>query len=103
MILRWLISAAVAVLPAQLRERYREEWAADLRDSAEYGIRPHRIAFAALRLSVTTTSPKGHIMQPIGPLALVLRHRRNFKPIAVLAMTLGLALVAGLGLLLLPQ
>jgi hypothetical protein len=48
---------AVATLPRNLRERYREQWAADLRDAEEVGIRPSQIAFAALAFSVTMPRP----------------------------------------------
>ena len=43
-----VIRAAARLLPASIRDRYREQWLADARDATEVGLSPASIAFAAL-------------------------------------------------------
>ena len=50
---RLAVAAAVTLLPAHLRDRYREQWHADLRDAAEAGIRKSEIARGSLAFAVT--------------------------------------------------
>lgn len=45
------VRLAVRLLPATVRERYAEQWAADLRDAPEHGLSPGRIASGALRFA----------------------------------------------------
>lgn len=52
-----LIRAAARTLPASMRDRYREQWLADVRDAPEAGIRPSSIALAALAFAVTYDRP----------------------------------------------
>jgi len=44
---------AAGTLPAGMRERYREEWAADVAAAPEAGIRPSRVALGAVVFSLT--------------------------------------------------
>lgn len=52
-----LIHLAVMLLPASGRERYREQWLADLRDAPEAGVRPASIAWGAVAFALTTPHP----------------------------------------------
>jgi hypothetical protein len=52
-----LLRIAVALLPTPMRERYREQWAADVRDATEAGLSPSSIAWGALRFAVTAPRP----------------------------------------------
>ena len=56
-----VLAVAVAVLPASVRARYREEWAADVAGAAEVGLSPRRVAFGSLvtALRLSTTTPRG--------------------------------------------
>lgn len=44
---RRLLGLIVVLLPAPVRDRYREEWAADLDGASELGVRPSSIIFGA--------------------------------------------------------
>ncbi|MGV8970002.1 MAG: hypothetical protein ACOH1J_06085 [Microbacteriaceae bacterium] len=57
----------MALLPRHLRERYREQWSADLRDAEEAGIRPSEIALGALSFAVTITRPLPWSGRTVGP------------------------------------
>lgn len=48
-----LVRVAARSLPAAVRERYREQWLADVRDASEAGMRPSQIGFAALAFALT--------------------------------------------------
>jgi hypothetical protein len=105
---RW----AAALLPdPERRERYREQWAADVRGAADLGLSPLRLALGAVGAAVrikasaakeaSTIGSKGSRMPPIGPLALAMRlaggnvrHRA-----AALAALSALTLLGGLFLL----
>lgn len=101
-----LVRCAAALLPAPHRARHLEQWQADVQGAAELGLSPLRLAagatVAATHIAVVHRK-ESHVMQPIGPLALALRlvggpgARRRAATLAVL---LGLALLAGVGLLL---
>jgi len=52
------VRIAARILPFSLRDRYREQWSADLRDAHEAGLRPMSIAFAALAFAVTLDRPR---------------------------------------------
>jgi hypothetical protein len=52
-----VVKLAVRLLPAPMRDRYREQWLADCRDASEAGLRPTNIAFAALAFAVTFDRP----------------------------------------------
>lgn len=105
---RW----AAALLPGpERRERYREQWAADVRGAADLGLSPLRLALgtvgAAVRIKASAakeasaTSSKGTRMPPIGPLAIAMRLvggdvRRRAAALAALSL---LTLLGGLFLL----
>jgi hypothetical protein len=84
-----------------LRERYREQWAADLDGAAELGLTRRAvvlgIATTCVRLRFATR--KAHAMLPIGPLAIALRHFGN-RGQALVVTALSLFLLLG-GVLLL--
>ena len=50
---RVAVAAAVTLLPARLRDRYREQWHADLRDAAEAGVRRSEVAWGSLAFAIT--------------------------------------------------
>ncbi|NJP34687.1 hypothetical protein [Micromonospora thermarum] len=101
-----LVRCAAALLPTPHRARYLEQWRADVEEAAELGLSPLRLAVgttvAAARIAAVYRKGS-HAMQPIGPLALALRlvggtgARRRA---ATLAALFGVALLAGLGVLL---
>jgi hypothetical protein len=52
-----IVTVSASTLPPSIRERYREQWLADLRDAAEVGLNRGQIAAAALAFAVTTSHP----------------------------------------------
>jgi hypothetical protein len=54
---RAVVTISARTLPRSSRERYREQWLADLRDAAEVGLNRGQIAVAALAFAVTTSHP----------------------------------------------
>jgi hypothetical protein len=52
-----LVTLAAKTLPVRIRDRYREQWLADVRDAPEAGIRPATIALAALAFAVQLDRP----------------------------------------------
>jgi hypothetical protein len=52
-----LLRIAVRLLPAPMRDRYREQWDADVRDATEAGLSPSSIAWGALAFAVTAPRP----------------------------------------------
>jgi hypothetical protein len=54
---RAVVTASSRTLPRSIRDRYREQWLADLRDAAEVGMNRGQIAAAALAFAVTTSRP----------------------------------------------
>jgi len=57
MIAAFVVRVAVRLLPAGMRDRYREQWGADLRDAAEAGLSPASIALAAVTFSASYDRP----------------------------------------------
>lgn len=51
--MRWLIGIAASLLPACSRERYREQWLADLRDAPEVGLRASGVVVGAFLFLAT--------------------------------------------------
>jgi hypothetical protein len=51
------VRLAVALLPKRARERYREQWAGELRDAATLDIRQSEIATGALRVAASVERP----------------------------------------------
>ncbi|BCB78408.1 hypothetical protein GCM10022251_30090 [Phytohabitans flavus] len=99
-----VVRCAAALLPDRTRrDRYREQWEADVRGAAELELSPLRLALgmAGAAVLITFTSTKGTRMTPIGPLALAMRLvggdvRRRAAALAALS---ALALAGGLLLL----
>ena len=52
---RAAVAVAVVLLPASMRERYSEQWRADLRDAEEAGVRRSQIAWGSLAFAATVT------------------------------------------------
>ena len=84
-----------------LRERYREQWEADLDGAAELGLSRRGVllgvATTCVRLHFTG---KAHHMLPIGPLAIALRHFGNRGQVVVVTSLSVLLLLGGTLLLL---
>lgn len=91
----------VAMSPAD-RERYREQLAADLDGATEVGLSRASVARGQARTAASVID-RGDVMpHPVGPLAIALRHSRTRRgPVLLLALVLGAALLAGVGVLLL--
>ncbi|CAL9671368.1 hypothetical protein SUDANB95_07492 [Actinosynnema sp. ALI-1.44] len=88
-----VVTCAVALLPRHLRERYREQWRADVLGAAEAGLSPLGVAVGALRVANVRKA-----VLPIGVLALGLRLRESTRFSAALAV-LVLANLGGMFLL----
>jgi hypothetical protein len=52
-----IVSIAAASLPKSLRERYREQWLADVRDAPEQNLRSAQIALGSVAFAVTVGRP----------------------------------------------
>ena len=52
-----IVGLAARTLPRGIRDRYREQWHADVRDAPEAGMRPSSIAVAALAFAVQVGRP----------------------------------------------
>ncbi|CCH35278.1 hypothetical protein ABZ816_11790 [Actinosynnema sp. NPDC047251] len=85
-----LVTWAAALLPRKDRERYLEQWRADVLGARELGLSPFGVAFGAVRTANTRKAP---VMLPVGVLALALRLRESRHLGAVLAVML----IANLG------
>ncbi|MEU4679816.1 hypothetical protein [Micromonospora sp. NPDC023737] len=100
-----VLRCTVALLPRDLRGRYREQWEADVRGATDLGMSPLRLAAGTLGAAalIANANRKGtRTMQPIGPLALALRlvgGTNARRHAAALAAVLTLTLLAGVGLL----
>jgi hypothetical protein len=101
-----IVRCAASLLPdPDQRDRYREQWQADVHGAAELGLSPVRIgmgaAGAAARIAMTQT--KGSTtMLPIGPLAIALKvvgGPRARQRAAALAVVFTLTLLGGVALL----
>ncbi|MFE2757150.1 hypothetical protein ACFXGA_34660 [Actinosynnema sp. NPDC059335] len=80
-----LVRAAAAFLPRGQRDRYLEQWRADVRGAREVGLHPLGVAFGAARIARRERPPTP---LPVGPLALALRLRESTNIGAVLAVVL---------------
>ncbi|MFD7657636.1 hypothetical protein ACFV4N_26990 [Actinosynnema sp. NPDC059797] len=80
-----LVRAAAALLPPAERDRYREQWRADVAGAREAGLHPLGIALGAIRVA---HRERGPVLLPVGPLALALRLRESTNVGAVLAVLL---------------
>ncbi|MEV0676561.1 hypothetical protein AB0I60_08555 [Actinosynnema sp. NPDC050436] len=89
-----LVTWAAALLRAD-RDRYREQWRADVLGARDLGLSPLGVAFGALRVANTRRGP---VVLPVGVLALALRLRESTNVGAVLAVML-LANLGGVVLL----
>jgi hypothetical protein len=78
-----VVRAAAALLPRAQRERYLEQWRADVEGARELGLNPLGVAFGAIRIANRERGPV--TLLPIGPLALALHLRGSTKFGAVLA------------------
>lgn len=52
-----IVGISVRMLPARLRDRYREEWAADVRGAEDAGVTPMHIALGAVAFAVSVDRP----------------------------------------------
>jgi hypothetical protein len=52
-----IVRIAAGSLPARLRDRYREQWLADVRDAREQNLRPAQIALGSLAFAITVGRP----------------------------------------------
>ncbi|WP_461123318.1 hypothetical protein [Saccharothrix stipae] len=77
-----LVRAAAVLLPRGQRDRYLEQWRADVEGARELGLSPLGVAFGAIRIARREHRP---VVLPIGPLALALRLRESTNIGAVLA------------------
>ncbi len=69
----FIVSVAASTLPRQVRDRYREEWLADLDGAGAGGVRPSGVAFGALLFSLTLGRTAPEITGV--PLGVTLRRR----------------------------
>lgn len=85
----------------ETRERYREQWRADLDGATELGLDRRSvllgIAVTCVRLRYTTR--KAHTMLPIGPLAIALRRFGNRGQVVVATSLSVLMLLGGVVML----
>ncbi len=82
---RNVVLVAAATLPAGLKEQYREQWLADLRDAPEVGMRNSDVAIGALALAVTVARPGLFSAAVVTPELAIRRSKRW----AALALTSG--------------
>lgn len=95
-----LVLTAAALLPPHRRERYREQWLADLRDCGECQLTPSAVTLGALRFAITVNPLEGHTMRPIGPLAIAMRRAGSTtRQGIVIAVVMAAALLLGIGLI----
>ncbi len=79
-----IVTAAAALrLPREQRDRYLEQWRADVEGARQLGLSPLGVAFGAVRIANRERKPA--VLLPIGPLALALRLRESRNVGAVLA------------------
>ncbi|XVS64066.1 hypothetical protein ACQPYE_38440 [Actinosynnema sp. CA-299493] len=77
-----VVRVAVLRLPQGQRDRYLEQWRADVGGARELGLNPLGVASGAVRIAHRERRP---LLLPIGPLALALRLRESTNIGAVLA------------------
>lgn len=80
-----LVRAAAVLLPGGQRDRYREQWRADVAGARELGLHPLGVAFGAIRIA---HRERGPVMVPVKLLVLTLRLRESTNIGAVLAVLL---------------
>ncbi|MBY8850783.1 hypothetical protein [Saccharothrix longispora] len=71
--LAW-VRAAAALLPHSRRERYSEQWRADVEGAREVGLHPLGVALGALRVA---RRERGPLTVPVPAIVLVLRLRES--------------------------
>jgi MFS family permease len=54
---RAIVKASARTLPVSMRDRYREQWLADVRDAGEAGVSSRQIAAGALSFAATVARP----------------------------------------------
>ena len=88
-----IVRIAAGSLPKSLRDRYREQWLADVRDAREQNLRPSQIALGTVAFAVTVGRPfpKPRELTP----SEVDRRVRIARGLAVSAAVLGLSQYAG--------
>lgn len=97
-----LVRIAAAFAPRSTRARHLEEWRADVAGADEVGISPLSVALGAWRTIPSITPNKGATMQPIGPLAIILRRTKaSTRTTLAIAVVLTAALLGGVALLIL--
>jgi hypothetical protein len=91
---RTVVTVSALTLPRSLRERYREQWLADLRDAAEVGLNRGQIAVAALAFAATTSHPwpERRVLDP----SQMQRRSRVAQGLALGAALLGLSQYASI-------
>jgi hypothetical protein len=77
-----VVRVAALLLPRAQRDRYLEQWRADVEGARELDLNPLGVAFGAIRIA---NRERGPVMLPIGPLALALHLRGSTNFGAVLA------------------
>ena len=84
-----IVRITAGTLPKSLRDRYREQWLADVRDAPEQNLRPAQIALGTVAFAVTVGRPfpKPRELTP----AEVDRRVRIARGLAVSAAVLGLS------------
>ncbi|MEU4802248.1 hypothetical protein [Actinosynnema sp. NPDC023587] len=80
-----LVTWAAALLRPGDRDRYREQWRADVLGARDLGLSPSGVAFGALRVA---HARRGPVVIPVRVLALALRLRESRHLGAVLVVLL---------------
>jgi phage gp36-like protein len=88
------VALAARLLPRGMRDRYREQWMADLRDADEAGVPQHQIASGALTFAATVAQPWPWAAEG-PPTAETARRRLRFA--AALALSAALLALSTLG------
>jgi hypothetical protein len=93
-----IVKLAAATLPTAQRDRYREQWLADLQDAPEQNVKPAQIALGAAAFAVTVGRPLPRRPE-LGP-AAVDRRARLARGLAFSAALVGLSQYASMPTLL---
>lgn len=95
---RNVVLVAARLLPSAMREQYREQWLADLRDAGEAGIRRSDIALGSLAFAATLDRPPPISRAFVPPEVLARRSRRAaFHSLCATIATAALFVGAGIG------
>jgi hypothetical protein len=89
-----IVRIAAGSLPTRLRDRYREQWLADVRDAREQNLRPSQIAVGSLAFAITVGRPLPKKGEPTS--AQVDRRARIACGVALSSALLGLSQYASL-------